>query len=185
MIGVTVQSYGAWENNRNHTDASYGKVVAWINGYFVKHNVSVTVEDVTGPDLVKKIREQIELSLHGPEPDAKSYARWTLETQLFKDVGLCRVLGITEAKQQELRNLLEIVRGDLDKEDWIDLFRIREAGRWEQDGWMFTDPTIVSQRVRFKSDRKLTDAELEKVNKIVQSVVNEVQAEEKKKRSEG
>lgn len=180
MVGVSLVTYSRWENGKEESDSAYVKVVKWINDYFSKHSVVITVDDLRGVGLVAKIRRQIDESLH-PDVDPHHYARWSLG-ELFKDVGTCRMLKVNQAMKAELEELLPSLRGDIDKEDWVNLIKVRSAGRWAEEGWKFTDPGVLSERIYFKSTRLLKDHERKKIEQIVRSVVEEEQKKEKQER---
>lgn len=95
------------------------------------------------------------------------------------------VLGIHQPLAEHLRDLLKKYRADLDRDDWIVIVKMVQEGREAEEEWKFTDPSVVKAQMYFKSTRVLTTEELRKVERIVQSALLELQAEEKKQRQEG
>lgn len=105
---------------------------------------------------------------------------------LIEDWEVWKALGGNVRLHHTLREKLPIYREDLDKEDWIAVIRLMQAGKLAEQEWEFTEPDVMARRVRFKMPQGgvLTDDKWEKIQRIVREEIAKMQGEEKHKREQ-
>jgi hypothetical protein len=130
--------------------------------------------------LVERIREQLEERAAGEGPVGQTASHKSL-SKLLDDETAVRILGIDAALRGWLLEQVGNFRADLTDQDWAEVVRLIREGRWDEDGYLFMDPQVVTARLHFKlpPGKLLTDRERWKIQKIAQQALDDLWREKK------
>lgn len=182
ICGVTISGYQKWEWRGEMSISSYYK---WLQGIrkLVPELGTIEIQETQKVGFAEWLRRELKRIKTG-EVNV-SLSERSLD-DLLADGKAREVLGIGQQVGEYLREKLKQYRNDLDKDDWIAIVRMVQEGREGQDEWKFADPSVISSRYYLKVPKgTVVTRELDqKIQRIVQSVLDEAQQLEKKKREE-
>lgn len=177
MCRVSTKSIQRWSQGRDVTSGACLTIADGLERHFAAEGVRVTPEDVAQPDLVGKIRSQLEeRGATMAKENAFAYSERNLR-KLLDDAGVVRLLGIDGPLREWLLGMVPQMRADLTDQDWAEVVRIVKAGLWEVEGYLFMDPDVISVRMHFKSPRLITDAEKRKLQQVLQRELDKLWAD--------
>lgn len=156
-------------------------VAAALEKHFAAEGLRLTSDDVSGPGLVERMREQLADYVAVQSRPLIQAIPATLQ-KIIDDAGVVRLLGIDGALRAWLVAMVPSMRPDLTDQDWAEVVRIVKAGRWNEEGWLFMDPEVVSVNMHFKipKGKTVTDEERRKLRGILQKELDRLWGEKQK-----
>lgn len=181
-LSVSQKSVSSWERDAKHSQTSYKKVAAVLNHMFPGSRISVTSDDVASEGLVRKLQEQLGEAISGMtkinEVDPRRFSRKDLE-EILTDEQARRILNIDDQRAGVLRGMVDGLREDVERSDWLDIIKALDAGTLDEILWRYQDPDVRRVTVFYKSPRRLTTKERDAFQKLVDE---EIEKQAKKER---
>jgi len=167
FFGVALSTYSKWERDEQHGEASYWKVAGVLNREF---RLNLTADDVAGGDLAGLLRAK---------PDEEGWAGSRAELEgILQNAETCRILGIGPEFARFLRYIIKDLRPELTREDWIGVAK-RIVEDPKADLWMYREKGRVREPLYFKTPRPLKPSEIEKIQRVVDGVIEDLLKKER------
>lgn len=181
LCGVHPVTVNSWARGRDISRSSCMVVAAALEKHFAAEGLRLTSDDVSGPGLVERMREQLADYVAVQSRPLIQAIPATLQ-KIIDDAGVVRLLGIDGALRAWLVAMVPSMRPDLTDQDWAEVVRIVKAGRWNEEGWLFMDPEVVSVNMHFKipKGKTVTDEERRKLRGILQKELDRLWGEKQK-----
>lgn len=177
---VSLAGYKKWENLGQISITGLSKLAKGIQ-VLVPNMPPFEFVKIEDEDFLSWLEETLR-GLQEPPVTASDRAL----VQLISDWELWKALGGSTALSFMLRQKLTEYREDLDKEDWIAVIRLLQAGQLKESEWQFKDPEVMARRMRFKAPKGtvLSESQWAKIERIVGEEIVKLQAEAKQKGKE-